>query len=79
MTLVADRRPRWGADAPAAAALVLTLVVVWGAAKLLSVWAWVVVPAQYGDTYYYFLTAQELARTGGGVAGSGFVEAGVSV
>lgn len=69
MTLVADRRPRWGADAPAAAALVLTLVVVWGAAKLLSVWAWVVVPAQYGDTYYYFLTAQELARTGGGVAG----------
>lgn len=69
MTSVADRRPRWGADAPAAVALVLTLVVVWGAAKLVSVWAWVVVPAQYGDTYYYFLTAQELARTGGGVAG----------
>ncbi|HHU39162.1 MAG TPA: DUF2029 domain-containing protein [Propionibacterium sp.] len=62
-----DRRPRWGSDASAAATLVLTLAVVWGVAKLLAVWGWVVAPSEYGDTYYYFLTAEELARAGGGI------------
>lgn len=63
-----DPRPRWGSDATAAAALALTIVVVWGVAKLLAIWGWVVATNEYGDTYYYFLTAQEVAASGGGIA-----------
>ncbi|MFP5416337.1 MAG: glycosyltransferase 87 family protein [Actinomycetes bacterium] len=60
-------RPMWGPDAATAAAVMLTVVVLWGAMKLLSIWAWVVMPGEYGDTYYYFLSAQS-AATGGGIA-----------
>lgn len=63
-----DPRPRWGSDAMGAAALALTIVVVWGVAKLLAIWGWVVATGEYGDTYYYFLTAQEVAASGGGIA-----------
>lgn len=67
MSATTHRRPVWGPDAPTAAALVATVAVVWLAMKLISVWAWVIAPGQYGDTYYYFLSAQEAAR-GGGIA-----------
>ncbi|MDO5535870.1 MAG: glycosyltransferase family 87 protein, partial [Propionibacteriaceae bacterium] len=63
-----QRRPAWGPDAGSAAALVVTLAVVWLVAKLVAIWGWVLVPGEYGDTYYYFLTAQETVASGGGVA-----------
>lgn len=50
------------------AALVLTMVVVWSAAKMVAISGWVIQPDGYSDTYYYFLTAEALARDGGGIA-----------
>lgn len=63
-----DRRPAWGPDAVGAAALVATIAVVWAMAKLVSIWGWVVQRDAFGDTYYYFLTARDVAHSGGGIA-----------
>lgn len=60
-------RSPWGPDAAAAAPLVVTIAVVWVVAKLLTTWG-AVAQAEYGDTYYYLLTAQEAARSGQGLA-----------
>ncbi len=57
-------KPRWGPDAASTAALVVAVAALWVVMKLVTVWAWVIVPGEYGDTYYYFLEAQ---RASGGV------------
>lgn len=55
---------------PAAAGLrwsvpgVLTIALVWLAAKWASCWWWVWRPGEFGDTYYYFLTAQDAVAHG---------------
>lgn len=61
-------RAPWGPDAASAAALVVTTAVVWAVAKMVAIWAWVLATGEYGDTYYYLLTAEEAARSGGGIA-----------
>lgn len=45
------------------------LLLVWAVAKLAALYATVVRPNEYSDTYYYFLQAQKGAETGAGLAG----------
>lgn len=59
--------PRWGADRGTAVAVVVMVVLGWAVAKAVSIWGWVVLPAEYSDTFYYFQWA-ERAHQGGGVA-----------
>lgn len=49
----------WGPDRRTAAVTVLAVATTWVALKLVALWGWVILPDDYGDTYYYFLTAQE--------------------
>lgn len=58
---------RWGPDTATAWTAVVGIAFCWVALKLMSVWAWVVLPGEYGDTYYYFLGAQEAFAAGNGV------------
>lgn len=69
-TTSSARRPgsSWGPDAPTAAALVVAVAAVWLVCKALAAWAWVLMPGEYGDTYYYLLNAQRAASEGGIVA-----------
>lgn len=60
-------RPSWGPDAVTATAVAVAVMAVWVVAKLVAVWAWVAAPREYGDTYYYFMAAQQ-AAAGEGVA-----------
>ena len=48
--------------------MAVTVAVVWAVAKALAILGWVLMTGEYGDTYYYLLTAEEVARSGGGVA-----------
>ena len=61
-------RASWGPDAATAASLVVTTAAIWLVAKMVSTWAWVLLTGEYGDTYYYLTTAEEVSRAGGGVA-----------
>lgn len=38
---------------------VAALTMTWIALKLVAMWGWVFLPDEYGDTYYYFLVAEE--------------------
>lgn len=69
-TTAPTRRPHpaWGPDAATATALVAAVAAVWLVCKALAAWAWVLVPGEYGDTYYYLLAAQRAAGEGGIVA-----------
>lgn len=61
------RRAAWGADPTTAALAVTAVAVAWLALKMVSIWAWVILPGEYGDTYYYFLTAEAAFRDGTGI------------
>lgn len=50
---------RWGHDARSASITILAVTMTWIALKSVAWWAWVLLPGEYSDTYYYFLTAQE--------------------
>lgn len=64
-----DRRPpTWGADASPAVLAVSAVAIGWLALKMVSIWAWVSLPGEYGDTYYYFLTAEATFRDGTGIS-----------
>jgi len=67
VTPVAPAR-QWGPDTGTTAALVVAVAAVWSVMKVLSVWVWVTIPNAYGDTTYYFTSAQE-AAAGAGVRG----------
>lgn len=60
---------RWGSDPVTAWAAIVAVAAVWLALKLVSVWAWVVAPGEYGDTYYYFLGAEQAFAQGTGIRG----------
>lgn len=74
MPLTDRRRASWGADPTTAALTVAAVAVTWLALKMVSIWAWVILPREYGDTYYYFLTAEEALRAGGGGLRAAFTE-----
>lgn len=65
MATPAPRTPAWGSDLSTRVAVVATVAALWFAAKMLTAWAWVLMPGEYGDTYYYFTTAKDLAAFGG--------------
>ncbi|MBK8464171.1 MAG: hypothetical protein IPL36_14495 [Nigerium sp.] len=57
--------PRWGPEPASTATLVVGVATLWVVMKLVTVWAWVIGPGEYGDTYYYFLEAQKASGVGG--------------
>ncbi|MFV0453023.1 MAG: glycosyltransferase 87 family protein [Propioniciclava sp.] len=61
--MTSPRPPAWGPDFPTRAVFVAAVAVTWIALKLVAFWGWVHLPDEYGDTYYYFLTAMENADT----------------
>lgn len=56
-----SRASLWGRDAPSAVATGIAVAITWFALKMVALWGWVLLPGEYGNTYYYFLTAQEQA------------------
>ena len=57
----------WGPDRPAAITAIALVALAWVVLKVLAGFAWVILPGEYGDTYYYLLRAQEAAASGTGV------------
>lgn len=50
---------RWGSDPRSAWVSILAVGMTWFALKSVALWGWVVLPEEYSDTYYYFLTAEK--------------------